>query len=392
MSRTFAPSSMLQQLPEQFFAKLAGTAAALKQEGHDVINLGQGNPDLPTPEHVVQSLQNAAEHPLYHKYSPFTGWAFLKEAVAAYYKREHGVTLDPETEVAVLSGAKTGLVEISQCLLNPGDRALLPDPGYPDYLSGTSMAGADVTFMPLKQENQFLPDFGQLNSSVLDEAKLMFLNYPNNPTAAVANSRFFEETVSLAERHDLCVCHDFAYGTIGFEEKPVSFLETPGAKDIGVEMFTMSKAFNMAGWRVGFAVGNASVIKHLNLLQDHLYVSLFGAVQHAAADALNGPQDSVLELTATYKKRRDLLISGLRDAGWEVPAPAGSFFAWLPVPNGWTSETFADKLLHEAHVVTAPGSGFGPSGEGFLRVGLVQPEERIQEAVERISKLDVFQP
>lgn len=389
--RTFEQSETLKRLPEQFFARLVKKTQDLKKQGHDVIILGQGNPDLPTPEHIVKALQAGAEEPINHKYSPFQGFDYLKEAVASFYKREYDVTVDPKKEVAILFGAKTGLVEVSQCLLNPGDLALLPDPGYPDYLSGIALANAATEFMPLLKENNFLPDYANIPDAILKQAKLMFLNYPNNPTAATATEAFFDETVELAKKHDMCVVHDFAYSAIGFDgEKPRSFLQTPGAKDIGVEMYTLSKTYNMAGWRVAFAVGNPSVIESINLIQDHLYVSLFGAVQHAATEALEGDQTPVRQLVETYESRRNCFIDAARDIGWDVTAPSGTFFAWLPVPDGYTSEEFADLLLEKAHVVVAPGNGFGATGEGYVRVGLLDSEERLQEAVNRIGKLNVF--
>ncbi|MCD8509889.1 MAG: pyridoxal phosphate-dependent aminotransferase [Bacillus sp. (in: Bacteria)] len=388
--RDFEFSDTLQRLPEQFFAKLVKKSHALKKQGHDVINLGQGNPDLPTPQHIVEELKTAADNPKFHRYSPFQGYRFLKEAIAEFYKREYGVEVDPQKEVAILFGAKTGLVEISQCLLNPGDYALLPDPGYPDYMSGIALANAESTLMPLREENGFLPDYKELDESELERAKLMFLNYPNNPTAGVADKAFFDETVALAKKHNICVVHDFAYGAIGLEgEKPQSFLQSEGAKEIGVEMYTLSKTYNMAGWRVGFAIGNPSVIKAIDLIQDHLYVSLFGAVQQAAAKALLGDQTPGHELVDTYKSRRDAFINSCHKIGWNVPPSKGSFFVWAPVPKGYTSEEFADLLLEKAHVVVAPGNGFGDCGEGYLRVGLLDSEERLQEAVERIGRLGI---
>jgi aminotransferase len=387
----FQPADMLGRLPEQFFARLVGKVAAKIQAGHDVINLGQGNPDLPTPPHIVEALKKAADKPKLHRYSPFRGYRFLREAVAEFYRREYGVTLDPEREVAVLFGAKAGLVEISQCFLNPGDLALVPDPGYPDYWSGIAIAGAEMGRMPLTAENGFLPDYSMLSARQLERAKLMFINYPNNPTGAVASREFFRETVELAAKHHILVVHDFAYGAIGFDgKKPVSFLEVPGAKEVGVEFYTLSKTYNMAGWRVGFAVGNESVIEAINLIQDHYYVSLFGAVQAAAADALLGPQDCVKELVSTYERRRNAFIGKLREAGWEVQPPAGSFFCWLPVPKGYTSESFADLLLERVHVAVAPGNGFGEHGEGYVRVGLLTDESRLAEAAERIARLGLF--
>ncbi|HEX7064671.1 MAG TPA: aminotransferase class I/II-fold pyridoxal phosphate-dependent enzyme, partial [Bacillales bacterium] len=238
--KQFEPSETLKRLPEQFFAKLVKKAAGLAQQGYDVINLGQGNPDQPTPDHIVEALQKAAANPRHHKYSPFQGYTFLKEAIADYYKREFGVGIHPENEVAILFGAKAGLVEISQCLLNEGDTVLMPDPGYPDYWSGVAMANAIMETMPLRKENDFLPDYEKISDNVLNKAKLLFLNYPNNPTGATASSSFFEETVKLAERHNFCVVHDFAYGTIGFDgKKPVSYLQTPGAKNTGVEIYSL---------------------------------------------------------------------------------------------------------------------------------------------------------
>lgn len=389
--RNFEQSEMLKRLPEQFFAKLVKKAQDKTKQGHDVINLGQGNPDLPTPKNIVQAMQDAAAKPKNHKYTPFRGFPYLKKAVAEFYKREYDVTIDPETEVAVLFGAKTGLVEISQCLLNPGDLALVPDPGYPDYLSGTAMADAETAFMPLLAENDFLPDYDAMSVDDLERAKLMVLNYPNNPTAATADKAFFDETVAVAKEHNICAVHDFAYATIGFDgQKPASFLQSEGAKDVGIEIYTMSKSYSMAGWRVAFAVGNQSVIDSIELIQDHLYVSLFGAVQEASAEALLGDQTGAMELVDTYANRRQRFMQALERIGWEAEAPKGTFFAWLPVPDGYTSEQFADLLLEKAHVVVAPGNGFGSKGEGYVRVGLLENEERLEEAAERIGRLGIF--
>ncbi|WP_226659659.1 pyridoxal phosphate-dependent aminotransferase [Pseudalkalibacillus hwajinpoensis] len=389
--KQFQTSDALKRLPEQFFAKLAGKVNRYVEAGYDIINLGQGNPDQPTPDHIIKSLQNAAEKPSYHKYPPFRGQPFLKQAVADFYQREFGVELDPETEVAVLFGGKAGLVEVSQCLLNKGDVALVPDPGYPDYWSGVAMAEADMQMMPLLEKNHFLPDYDAIPEDSLKKAKMMFLNYPNNPTAAVATKCFFEETVRFAETNDICVVHDFAYGAIGFDgERPISFLETEGAKDNGIEIYTLSKTYNMAGWRVGFAVGNQSVVESINLLQDHFYVSLFSAVQEAAAEALLGSQQCVEDLRETYESRRNVLIQGLHDIGWDVTSPAGSFFAWLKVPESFTSESFAEYLLENVQIVVAPGNGFGKYGEGYVRVGLLTSEEKLREAVERIKSLNLF--
>ena len=389
--KQFPPSDLLNSLPKQFFASLVNKVNQFIQQGYDVINLGQGNPDQPTPSHIVAKLQEAAENPVNHKYSPFQGHRYLKQAVSQFYQREYGVTIDPDTEVAILFGGKAGLVEIPQCLVNQGETILVPDPGYPDYWSGVALARADAAIMPLQEENHFLPDYAKLTSDVLEKAKLMFLNYPNNPTGAVATKDFFDETVRMAREHDICVVHDFAYGAIGFDgKKPISFLQSEGAKEVGIEIYTLSKTYNMAGWRVGFAIGNSSVIRSIELLQDHLYVSLFGAVQEAAREALTGPQECVKELTALYERRRNVLIDGLQSLGWQVTAPAGSFFAWLKVPAEFSSAQFANLLLEKAHIAVAPGIGFGQFGEGYVRVGLLTSEERLKEAVRRISRLEIF--
>ncbi|SDM89526.1 pyridoxal phosphate-dependent aminotransferase [Sediminibacillus halophilus] len=389
--KNFERSDLLNRLPDQFFANLVAKVKGLVEKGHDVINLGQGNPDLPTPDAVVKELQVAAANPAYHKYSPFRGFSFLKRAAADFYKREYQVDLDPESEVAVLFGAKTGLVELSQCLLNPGDLALLPDPGYPDYMSGIALANAETHLMPLLESNAFLPDYQSINHEKWEKAKLLFLNYPNNPTSAVADRSFFDETIAMANKHNVCVIHDFAYGALGFDgERPQSFLQSEGAKEVGVEIYTLSKTYNMAGWRVAFAVGNRSVIESINLLQDHMYVSLFGGIQHAAAKALTGNQTEVSKLVQTYQNRRDRFIDRLNAIGWKVEKPKGTFFAWLPVPDGFNSESFADLLLEKAHVAVAPGNGFGENGEGYIRVGLLDKEERLEEAADRIAALGLF--
>ncbi|QDI90087.1 pyridoxal phosphate-dependent aminotransferase [Salicibibacter halophilus] len=389
--KTFQASKAIQRLPDQYFAKLEKSILALKDKGHDVINLAQGSPDQPTPKHIIESLQEAAEEPRYHKYSPFQGFRFLKEAAAEYYKQHYDVDLDPDEEVCVLFGGKGGLVEVSECLLDEGDVALVPDPGYPDYWSGVALANAKMEMMPLRAENDFLPRYNEISEEAKEKAKLLFLNYPNNPTGAVADQSFFEETVDFAHANDICAVHDFAYGAISFEGKQHdSFLQVPGAKETGIEIYTLSKTYNMAGWRVGFAAGNRSVIRMLNTIQDHMYVSLFGAVQKAAADALTGSQANVDHLIDMYEGRRNVLMEKAREIGWNGEAPKGSFFAWFPCPEGMTSDTFANKLLEEAHVAVAPGRGFGEYGEGYVRLGLVNDEATIAKALDRIAKLNLF--
>ena len=384
-------SKRLQQLPPQFFATLASKVAQAVAQGRDIINLGQGNPDQPTPPHIIEALQQAATDPQTHKYSPFRGVPELRQAAAEFYKREYGVDIDPDSEIAILGGTKIGLVELPLAILNPGDYMLLPDPGYPDYLSGVALADVQFDTMPLVAENAFLPDYEALSDEVKTRAKLLYINYPNNPTGGVADKAFFEKTVAFAKEHNIAVAHDFAYGALGFDGvKPASFLQVDGAKDVGIELYTLSKSYNMAGWRVGFAVGNAKMIEAINIIQDHLFCSLFPAVQHAAAEALTAEQHCVEALRATYESRRNVLIEEARRIGWDIEAPKGSFFAWLPVPEGFTSEQFTDLLLDEADVAVASGNGFGEYGEGYVRVGLLVSEERMKEAIARVEKLGLF--
>ncbi|CAH1217119.1 pyridoxal phosphate-dependent aminotransferase [Paenibacillus sp. JJ-223] len=384
-------ADIMGQLPTQFFAALVQNVNREIADGHDVINLGQGNPDTPTPSHIVKTLQQSAENPLYHKYSPFSGYAFLKEAIAQRYKEDYKVDLDPETEVAILFGGKTGLVQLPQILLNPGDVCLVPDPGYPDYWSGVALAKARMSFMPLLESNAFLPDYEAISPGDRMQAKLMYLNYPNNPTSATAPLSFYEDTVKFARENQIVVASDFAYGAIGFDgHRPVSFLQAPGAKEVGIEFYTLSKTYNMAGWRVGFALGNAEIISKINLLQDHIYVSLFGGIQAAAAAALTSSQQCVTDLVARYESRRNAFFDALASIGWHASKPGGSFFSWLPVPEGFTSASFADLLLKEAKVAVAPGIGFGEHGEGYVRAGLLSDEARLCEAVERIGRLGLF--
>lgn len=384
-------SKKLQKLPTQFFAALVQKVNAALAEGRDVINLGQGNPDQPTPQHIIQALQKAAEDPLSHKYSPFRGIQELKQAAADFYKREYNVDIDPNTEVAILGGTKVGLVELPMAILNPGDYMLLPDPGYPDYLSGAVLGDVNIDTLPLIAKNNYLPDYNSVTPEIKERAKLMYLNYPNNPTGGTANLAFFEETVRFAEENNIIVAHDFAYGALGFDgKKPVSFLQAKGAKNIGIEMYTFSKTFNMAGWRLGFAIGNQKIIEAINLIQDHLFVSQFPAVQQAGVAALTEHLQGIDELRALYESRRNVLVEEAKRIGWDITAPEGSFFAWLPVPNGFTSQQFADLLLEKADVAVAAGNGFGEYGEGYIRVGLLVSEERLREAFVRIEKIGLF--
>jgi aminotransferase len=388
----FVSAHRLNELPQHFYAHVATKVNHEFALGKDIINLGQGGPDLPTPAHIVAAMQEAVTVPQYHRYPPIRGFDFLRRAICQRYREDYGVELDPDHEVAILPGGKTGVVEISQCLLNPGDVCLVPDPGYSDYWSGIVLAGGRCVFMPLTADHHYYPEYNALNNSVLHDAKLMFINYPNNPTGVNASREFYQETVRFAEKYGIVVASDFAYGATGFDgQRPISFLEIPGAKDIGVEFYTLSKSYNMAGWRIGFALGNRDVIAMINRIQDHYYSSIFGAVQKATEVALCASQDCVHEFTATYERRRNALFRELERINWRAKPPEGSFFCWLPVAPGYSSESFSDKLLYEAQVMVAPGIGFGPHGEGYVRLGLLADEARIVEAVERVGRLALFE-
>ena len=385
----------LKQLPAYLFVEIDRAKQRLKQQGKDVIDLGVGDPDLPTPARIVKKLQAAAEDPANHRYSFTEGLLPLRQTIAEWYQRRFGVTLDPATEVLPLLGSKEGLAHLPLAWVNPGDAALVPDPCYPPYRSGTVFAGGEIVSMPLEAEHQFLPDLGAISQRAARRAKLMFLNYPNNPTAAVATAEFFQEAIELAKEYQIVVAHDAAYSEIAFDgEQPLSFLQTPGAKEVGVEFHSLSKTYNMTGWRVGFACGNAKVIAALNQLKSHLDSGIFQPVQYAAIEALQGDQEPLRQAVAAYQQRRDALVDGLTRAGWQVPKPSASFYVWAPVPGpaaggagGRSSSEFAKRVLEEAHVVIAPGIGFGPHGEGSVRFSLTTPVERLQEAVARLTKI-----
>lgn len=389
----FKQSQLLNNLPKQFFANLVAKVNKKIAAGVDVINLGQGNPDKPTPDYIVKSAQQWVADPQTHKYSLFRGLPAFKQAAADFYHEKYGVRLDPEKEVVILGGSKIGLVELPWALMNPGDTYLLPDPGYPDYLSGAALGKVKFATVPLLAENKFLPDLDAIPEELAHRAKFFYLNYPNNPTGAVATPEFYRQLVAWAKKYQVGIISDFAYGAIGFDDQqPVSFMETPGAKEVGIEFYTFSKTFNMAGWRIAFAVGNPDMIEALNLIQDHLFVSLFPALQRTAIDALTAPQrdQAVAQIVGRYEKRRDAFITAAAKIGWQAFVPRGTFYAWMPVPAGYTSEEFADLLLDQAGVAVAPGNGFGTHGEGYVRIGLLLAPDRLVEAVERIGKLNLF--
>jgi aminotransferase len=369
-----ARPSRLDRLPEQYFASLlARVTEAAARDGEPLVDLGRGNPDIPPPRHVVEALQAAARRPDTHGYAPFAGLQSLKEAIAARYRDVYGVELDPETEVAVLPGSKTGLIEFAQVCVERGEAIVLPDPGYPDYRSAVALTGARHVPLPLLADGR--PDWDAAPA----EAASLYLNYPSNPVAACAPDGAYEEAVEWAKRAGAWVLHDFAYGDLVFDgRKPSSFLTVDGARETGVELFSMSKSYGMAGWRLGFALGNAEVVARIEDLQNHQFAGVFRPVQEAGVAALTGPQESVEERRALYERRRDRALAALRAC---EPRGEGTFFVWFRLPDGLTCE----RLLDEHRVAVAPGEGFGERGRGFARLSLATPDEPLDLGLERLS-------
>jgi LL-diaminopimelate aminotransferase len=373
----------IENLPPYLFAELDRKVAAKRAEGADVISLGIGDPDLPTPRHIVEALQEAAEDPTTHQYPSYYGLPAFRLAIADWYRTRFGVELDPETEVLPLIGLKEGLAHMAWAFVDPGDRALIPDPGYPVYATSTALAGGDPQFMPLRAEDRFLPRLRDLRAP--ERTKAIWLNYPSNPTGAVADLGFFEQAVAFARRHHILLCHDAAYSEITFDGYVApSVLQVTGSKDVAVEFGSLSKTYNMTGWRVGYVVGNRTAVGGLATLKTNLDSGIFNAVQRAAVAALTGPQDHVEQMRAIYQKRRDVVVSALQDVGISLEPPLGSIYVWVPVPPGKTSAEFTQELLEQAAVVVSPGTGYGPHGEGFVRISLTVPDARLQEAMARI--------
>jgi LL-diaminopimelate aminotransferase len=380
----------LQKLPPYLFAEIDRQKKEARARGADLVDLGIGDPDLPTPAHVIDALARAARDPKNHRYPDYEGLLAFREAAAGWYRQRFGVSLDPATEVLTLIGSKEGTAHIPLAFVNPGDVVLVPDPGYPVYAAGTWFAGGEPYFLPLRAEREFLPDLDAIPPEVLRRAKMIFLNYPNNPTAAVAPAAFFERLVEFARRHRIIVCHDAMYSELRFDGyQPPSFLQTPGAKDVGVEFHSCSKTYSMTGWRIGFVVGNADVVKGLGQVKTNVDSGVFQAVQEAAIAALTGPQDYVAQARATYQERRDVVVDGLRKLGLPVASPRATFFVWAPVPDGSDSRKWASRLLQEVGVVVTPGVGFGPSGEGYYRIALTVDKARIAEAIDRLGRLSL---
>jgi len=376
----------LDAVPPYLFAELERKIAQKRREGVDVISLGIGDPDLPTPQVVVEALAEAARDPRTHQYPTNHGSEELRAAAAGFYHERFGVELDPATEIVPALGGKEAVGHIAMALLDPGDVCLSPDPGYPPYTSGPLFAGAEVQYLPLRAEHGFLPDLDAIPADALARANLLFLDYPNNPTGAVVATGYFERAVELARANDLIVVHDNAYSELCFGGyRAPSFLETPGAKEVGVEIFSLSKGWNMTGWRSGLVAGNPEVVERYRQLKTNLDSGMFEAVQHATAVALTDARDFPREMSAVYERRRDLLAEALTAIGLEVDPPQATPYFWVRVPEGHDSASFTELVLEQAGVVISPGPSFGPSGEGFVRLSLTVPDSRLDEAARRIE-------
>ncbi len=384
----FEKAERLKLLPPYLFKEIDRLKAEISAKGVDVINLGVGDPDLPTPDHIIRKLQKASEDPVNHQYPSYSGMDDFRVSAAGWYKRRFGVELDPKSEVLTLIGSKEGIAHFPLAFINPGDVVLVPTPAYPVYHVATLFAGGESYFMPLVKKNSFLPDLDAIPADVAKRARVMFINYPNNPTGATAERDFYEAVVEFARRYDIIVCHDAAYTEMGFDGyRPMSFMEAPGARDVGIEFHSLSKTYNMTGWRLGFAVGNAQILDGLGQVKSNIDSGAFNAVQWAGIAALEEDQACVAEMRKIYLERRDVLIDGLRKAGLDPEVPKATFYVWCPTPAGFSSAEFTSLLLKEAGIVTTPGSGFGEPGEGYVRMALTVSRERIEEAVERIRKL-----
>ncbi|MBC8418456.1 MAG: LL-diaminopimelate aminotransferase [Proteobacteria bacterium] len=386
--KLFEYAERLRQLPPYLFKEIDRKKAEVMARGVDIIDLGVGDPDLSTPEHIIGEMKRAVEAPANHRYPSYSGMNDFKEAVAGWYQERFGVDLDPDREVVSLIGSKEGLAHLPLAFINPGDVALVPTPAYPVYNIATLFAGGESFFMPLLSENNYLPDLKTIPEQIAERAKIMFINYPNNPTAAVADLDFFARVVEFAAKHRIVVCHDAAYTEMAFDGyRPCSFLEAEGAREVGMEFHSLSKTYNMTGWRIGFAVGNEKGIEGLGAIKSNIDSGVFQAVQKAGIAAIRGDQSCVRDMVQVYAARRDIMVRGLRVAGFEVESPRATFYMWVKVPEGYTSTRLATRLLEDAGVVVTPGNGFGEPGEGYFRIALTQNRKRLSEALERIKEI-----
>lgn len=381
------PANRIKNVPPYIFAEVDQVKKSLLAKGVDLIDFGIGDPDLPTPDFILEKFGTAFRKAENHNYPPYAGTPDFRQAVAGWYQKRFGVSLDPDKEVISLIGSKEGIAHIFWAFVDPGDYVLVPDPGYPVYNMGAILAGGMPFYLPLKKENNFLPDLQKVPPEIAQKAKILFLNYPHNPTAAIAPREFLEAAVAFAKKNNLLICSDLAYSEVAFDGyRPPSFLEIPGAKEVCLEFHSLSKTFNMTGWRIGMAVGSAQAVAALSIIKTNVDSGVFKAIQETAAFALTGSQDFAPKMCALYQKRRDLLVEGLNKLGWKLEKPKATFYLWTPVPAGFTSSEFTKLLLEKCGIVVVPGNGYGPSGEGFIRFSITIDEKRISEALKRMEK------
>jgi LL-diaminopimelate aminotransferase len=380
-------SERLKKLPAYLFVEMDRAKKKARDEGRDIIDLGVGDPDIPTPRFVIDALNKAVRDPATHRYALDQGLPEFRAAIAKWFTRRFSITLDEETEILPLIGSKEGIAHMPLAFINPGDLALIPDPSYPPYRSGTIFAGGEAVAMPLAESHNFLPNLKDVNHHFLPKIRMMFLNYPNNPTAAVCDKRFFKEVIGFAARHNIIVCHDAAYSEMTFDGfRSPSIFEVEGAKDVAIEFHSLSKTFNMTGWRIGFACGNPSLVEGLAKVKSNIDSGIFSAIQRAGIAALENYDRHIKSLLKIYEERRDILVDGLNGLGWKVSKPKATFYVWVRVQPRYTSATFAKALLDKADIVVTPGNGFGAHGEGYIRMAVTVDKKRLKEAVERIKK------
>lgn len=379
-------SVRLDKIPPYLFAEIDKKIDAAKSKGYDIISLGVGDPDTPTLDDIVAEMHKAIDIPQNHDYPPYNGTKDFREASCKWMKERFGVELDANEEMLANIGSKEAIAHIFFAYVDEGDYTLVPDPGYPVYKNATIFAGGTPYSMPLSAENNFLPDFDKIPEDVAKKAKLMFLNYPNNPTGAVCDLDFFKKAVDFCKKYDILLCHDQAYCEMTYDGYVApSVLQVEGAKDIAIEFFSHSKSYNMTGWRVGFVCGNKEAIKALGTIKNNIDSGVFKAIQQAAVAAYNTPKEKIQKLNDMYKERKEIMEAGLKELGWNITPSKATFYLWLPVPKGFTSEEFVTLMLEKAHLVVPPGNGYGKYGEGFFRIALTKPSEVIKEALKRMK-------
>ncbi|RMF95467.1 MAG: LL-diaminopimelate aminotransferase [Candidatus Schekmanbacteria bacterium] len=381
-------SNRLDALPPYLFAELDRLKAQAISEGKDVIDLGIGDPDTPTPSHIIEALKKAAENPENHRYPSYVGMLKYREACARWIKKRFGVDFDPENEVISLIGAKEAVANLPFAFINPGDIVLIPNPGYPVYFSSTIFSGGEPYIMPLKEENNFLPDFDSIPEDALNKAKLMFINYPNNPTSVTADIDFYNNAVEIAYKYNIIICHDAAYSEMSFDGyKAPSIFNADGAKDVAIELHSMSKTYNMTGWRIGFAIGGEKIIKGFSKIKTNIDSGVFQAIQYAGIEALDNGEADIERMSNIYSERRKIMEDGLRAVGFDIVPTKATFYMWVKCPKGYDSKSLSTKFLEDTAIVVTPGIGFGKYGEGYFRIALTSDKERLQEACRRLKNL-----